>query len=162
MVGKPFHVRVRDNGLDYEVYLNGKKMGEGSYKRPEGDTNFRWGMYLGGNEVRHDAMLLVTGAAIDPRDVDETGLEEPDEDSGHAVTEEKSETEDEIPEGLPIPERTWTNRKGETVTAAGVYKPGDDFFSIKVGDKWVRYSLDDMSAADRAALIQAKDFIGEE
>lgn len=67
MVGKPFHIRVRDNGLDYEVFLNEKKVGQGSYKRPVGISHFRWGMYLGKNEVKHDAMILVTGAAIDPK-----------------------------------------------------------------------------------------------
>lgn len=66
MVGKPFHIRVRDNGEDYQVYLEGKKVGEGSYKRPEGNTGFRWGMYLGKSEVAHDAMIFVSGATIDP------------------------------------------------------------------------------------------------
>ncbi|MCF7673798.1 MAG: hypothetical protein K9N23_04790 [Akkermansiaceae bacterium] len=42
MLGKPFHIRVRDNGQDYEVYLEGQKVGEGSYARPEGVTGFRW------------------------------------------------------------------------------------------------------------------------
>ena len=65
MTGKPFHIRVRDNGLDYEVYLNGKKAGAGKYARPEGTTSFRWGMYLGKNPVRHDAMIFVSGATVD-------------------------------------------------------------------------------------------------
>jgi hypothetical protein len=68
MTGKPFHIRVRDNGHDYEVYLNGKKVGEGSYARPAGDTSFRWGMYLGGNEVKSDAMIFVSGATVDGKD----------------------------------------------------------------------------------------------
>ncbi len=65
MVGKPFHIRIRDNGLDYEVYLEGKKVGSGSYERLEGHTNFRWGMYLGAHEVKHDAMIFVSGATVD-------------------------------------------------------------------------------------------------
>jgi len=65
MTGKPFHIRVRDNGHDYEVYLEGKKVGEGLYARPEGDTGFRWGMYLGKSAVKHDAMLFVSGVTID-------------------------------------------------------------------------------------------------
>ena len=65
MTGKPFHIRVRDNGHDYEVYLNGKKEGEGSYARPEGTSNFRWGMYLGSNEVKHEAMIFVSGVKFD-------------------------------------------------------------------------------------------------
>lgn len=66
MVGKPFHIRVRDNGFDYEVYLDDKKVGEGSYARPKGETSFRWGMYLGAKEVKSDALLLVTGVGINP------------------------------------------------------------------------------------------------
>jgi hypothetical protein len=65
MVGKPFHIRVRENGHDYEVYLNGKKVGEGSYARPVGSTSFRWGMYLGKNPVTHDAMIFVSGVTLD-------------------------------------------------------------------------------------------------
>ena len=65
MTGKPFHIRVRDNGHDYEVYLNGTKVGAGVYARPQGTTNFRWGMYLGNNPVRHDAMLFVSGVSVD-------------------------------------------------------------------------------------------------
>ena len=65
MVGKPFHIRVRDNGLNYEVYLDGKKVGEGSYARPEGTTGFRWGMYLGKSAVNNEAMLFVSGATVD-------------------------------------------------------------------------------------------------
>lgn len=65
MIGKPFHIRVRDNGHDYEVYLDGKKVGAGVYERPEGATNFRWGMYVGKNEVTEDAMIFVSGATVD-------------------------------------------------------------------------------------------------
>lgn len=66
MTGKPFHIRVRDNGHDFEVYLGGKKVGAGSWDRPEGETGFRWGMYKGEHSLQHDAMLFVTGAAVDP------------------------------------------------------------------------------------------------
>ncbi len=65
MVGKPFHIRVRDNGQEYEVYLDGKKVGEGAYARPEGTTGFRWGMYLGKSAVKTDAMIFVSGATVD-------------------------------------------------------------------------------------------------
>ena len=65
MLGKPFRIRVKDNGLNYEVYLEDKKVGEGSYARPEGTTGFRWGMYLGKSEVSQDAMIFVSGVAID-------------------------------------------------------------------------------------------------
>lgn len=63
MTGKSFHLKVRDNGHNYEVYFNGQKVGEGHYTRPEGHTAFRWGMYVGGKTlVKHDAMIFVTGA----------------------------------------------------------------------------------------------------
>ncbi len=62
MTGKSFDLKVRDNGHDYEVYFNGEKVGSGYYDRPKGYTGFRWGMYLGATEVRHDAMIFVTGA----------------------------------------------------------------------------------------------------
>lgn len=65
MVGKPFHIRVRDNGHDYEVYLNGTKVGEGFFERPEGDSTFRWGMYLGKGDVTQEAMIFVSGATVD-------------------------------------------------------------------------------------------------
>lgn len=65
MVAKPFRIRVRDNGENYEVFLDGQKVGEGSYKRPKGKTGFRWGMYLGKSEVSQDAMIFVSGATID-------------------------------------------------------------------------------------------------
>lgn len=65
IVGKPFHIRVRDNGLNYEVYLNGVKQGEGEYPRPTGTTAFRWGMYLGNHPVKSDAMIFVSGATVD-------------------------------------------------------------------------------------------------
>ena len=68
MIGKPFRIRVRDNGLNYEVYLNGEKMGEGSYKRSKGATGFRWGMYMGKKKVEHDAMIFVSGVTLDGKD----------------------------------------------------------------------------------------------
>ena len=64
MTGKPFYVVVRDNGLNYEVTLGGVKVGEGEFARPQGQTAFRWGMYLGKGEVRHEAMLFVSGVAM--------------------------------------------------------------------------------------------------
>ncbi len=68
MTGKSFHLRVRDNGHDYEVYLNEKKVGEGTYARPSGETSFRWGMYLGKGEVKSDAMIFVSGATVDGKE----------------------------------------------------------------------------------------------
>ncbi|QTN33501.1 hypothetical protein HZ994_14665 [Akkermansiaceae bacterium] len=160
MTGKPFHIRVRDNGRDYEVFLNGREVGKGSYARPEGQSSFRWGMYLGGSPLRHDAMILVTGAEIDPRKIDETGLEDL---SGKTVAEPAAETpppvEAQPPEGLPIPARKWNNKEGVAITAPGVFKVGDDFVMLKVGSRWVSYSLADLAEDDRAALLQAADFV---
>ncbi|MGB0768034.1 MAG: hypothetical protein ACPGYV_10025 [Phycisphaeraceae bacterium] len=65
MIGKSFILGVRDNGHDYEVYYNKRKVGEGAFDRPKGKTKFRWGMYLGNNEMRHDAMLFVTGVRFE-------------------------------------------------------------------------------------------------
>lgn len=65
MIGKPFLPRVRDNGLNYEVFFNDNKVGEGSFKRPEGKTCFRWGMYVGDNEVKQDAMIFFSGVTVD-------------------------------------------------------------------------------------------------
>jgi hypothetical protein len=65
MIGKPFLLRVRDNGRDYEVFFNDKKVGDGSYARPKGATSFRWGMYVGEHAVNYDAMLFVSGATVD-------------------------------------------------------------------------------------------------
>lgn len=65
MVGKPFHIRVRDNGQDYEVFLDGKEVGEGTFARPAGTTGFRWGMYLGKGAVNQEAMIFVSGASVD-------------------------------------------------------------------------------------------------
>ena len=64
MTEKPFHIRVRDNGHDYEIYLDGRKVGAGSYARPAGQTTFRWGMYVGAHDVKSDAMIFVSGATV--------------------------------------------------------------------------------------------------
>ena len=65
MIGKPFFVRVRDNGLDYEVYLDQKRVDSGAFPRPQGSKNtFRWGMYVGEHPINHEMMIFVTGAAF--------------------------------------------------------------------------------------------------
>ena len=63
MVGKSFHLKVRDNRRDYEAYFNGELVARGQYDRwQEGSRRhmFRWGMYDG--VVPQDAMVFVTGA----------------------------------------------------------------------------------------------------
>ena len=64
--GRQFDLRIRDNGHDYEVYINGELKVTGSYDRKGLHSTFRWGMYVGGQtRPSHDAMLLVTGAVIE-------------------------------------------------------------------------------------------------
>ncbi|QTN32921.1 hypothetical protein HZ994_11495 [Akkermansiaceae bacterium] len=153
MTGKPFHIRIRENGYDYEVYFNGKKEGEGSYSRPKGQTGFRWGMYLGAKEVRHDAMILVTGAAINPRDPD-AGLAE------QAAAEEKPPEPAPVP-GVPIPSRVWKNRSGGDIRAEARYQPGSDVIRFLVGGKWIAYPLADLSDDDRRELTKASETVDE-
>jgi hypothetical protein len=64
LIGKPFHLRVLDNGKNYEVFFNEKKVGEGLYDRPKSPTSFRWGMYVGANPIRYDAMILFSGVTF--------------------------------------------------------------------------------------------------
>jgi len=66
MVGRSFHLEVRDNRLDYEVCFNGECVGRGQYdRRNEGSRRhmFRWGLYTG--SVPKDAMIFVTGASFE-------------------------------------------------------------------------------------------------
>lgn len=65
MIGKPFLLKVRDNGREYEVLLNGKTVGTGSFSRPKGTTCFRWGMYVGEHLVDHDAIIFFSGVKLD-------------------------------------------------------------------------------------------------
>ncbi len=64
MIAKPFHLRVRDNGKDYEVFFNEKMVGTGHYDRPTSATSFRWGMYVGDKPINYDAMILFSGVTI--------------------------------------------------------------------------------------------------
>lgn len=65
--GRQFQLKVRDNGLDYEVYIDGELKATGSYDRRGLHSNFRWGMYVGGRrKPSADHMILFTGATITP------------------------------------------------------------------------------------------------
>ncbi len=74
MVGKSLGIKVRANGVDYEVYRRTtpdgpyELMAEGSYiQARDNKISFRWGMYVGsrkGESVPKDAMLFVTGATV--------------------------------------------------------------------------------------------------
>ncbi|MCP4522074.1 MAG: T9SS type A sorting domain-containing protein [Cytophagales bacterium] len=68
MIGESFDIRVRDNGLDYEVFLNGEFVGDGQWERTE-EIGFRWGIYVGESVVKSDIMIFVTGAIIDPEPI---------------------------------------------------------------------------------------------
>ncbi|MDF1852367.1 MAG: hypothetical protein P1U85_16120 [Verrucomicrobiales bacterium] len=152
MIGKPFHLRVRDNGLDYEVFLNGHQVGTGQYPRPKGTNSFRWGMYLGANEVRHDAMIFVTGAEVNPRKVDESGLPDLTKSPGEGSREMSASEEETKPEVKSLPERTWTNLSGSEVTTTARYSPGSDRISLQVRGQWIEIEVNQLSSADREFL----------
>lgn len=75
-IGQPFDVRVRDNGLDYEVYLNDQvqPFTAGRFVRndepgDDSNTRFRWGIYVGAKEVLSEALIFVSHATVNP-DID--------------------------------------------------------------------------------------------
>ena len=75
-IGQPFDIRVRDNGLDYEVYLGEQTQPftSGQYVRnadpgDNSDTRFRWGIYVGAQEVETEALIFVSHATVNP-DID--------------------------------------------------------------------------------------------
>ncbi|SBT15119.1 hypothetical protein [Vibrio celticus] len=63
VLGQPFDMKVRDNGLDYEMYIDGELVGTGQFKRTE-EIGFRWGIYVGSTKVLDDILVLVTGASM--------------------------------------------------------------------------------------------------
>ncbi len=72
-IGQPFDIRVRDNGLDYEVFFGDQStpFTSGRYIRNDepgdtSDTFFRWGIYVGAQEVRSEALIFVSHASVDP------------------------------------------------------------------------------------------------
>lgn len=68
MTGKSFHLKVRDNGHDYEVFFNGRKIGSGHFERLTDTTKFRWGMYpeaKGGKAMKSDALVFVSGVSFE-------------------------------------------------------------------------------------------------
>lgn len=72
-IGQSFDVRIRDNGLDYEVYLNDQTqpITAGQYVRnadpgDDSNTTFRWGIYVGAKEVESEALIFVSHATVNP------------------------------------------------------------------------------------------------
>jgi hypothetical protein len=75
-VGQPFDIRIRDDGLNYEVYFGDMTtpFTTGRFVRnadPSDNSNtfFRWGIYVGAKEVESEAMIFVSHASVDP-DID--------------------------------------------------------------------------------------------
>lgn len=62
--GKSFHIRVRDYGNKYEVYLNNALFETRTYNRGNVGGHFRWGLYHSGDAVAADFMMFVTGAQL--------------------------------------------------------------------------------------------------
>ncbi len=63
--GLGFDMRVHDDGHNYKVWIDGVLLADNFYDRPTGDTNFRWGMYLGSNVLTApstQSIILVSGA----------------------------------------------------------------------------------------------------
>ena len=72
-IGQPFDIRVRDNGLDYEVYLGNmpQPFTSGRYVRNDelddnSDTRFRWGMYAEDSEITNEGLIFISHATVDP------------------------------------------------------------------------------------------------
>ncbi len=62
-IGRPFDMKVLDDGLDYEMFIDGQSVGNGQWKRTQ-KIGFRWGIYVGRSEVPDDVIVLVTGAQM--------------------------------------------------------------------------------------------------
>ena len=63
VIGKPFDMKVRDNGLDYEMWIDGVSVGSGQWQRTL-EIGFRWGIYVGETQVVDDVMVFVTGVKM--------------------------------------------------------------------------------------------------
>lgn len=59
-IGNAFNIRVRDNGKDWECFLNNVSVASGSYNRPTGHNQYRWGMYATHKQTRN-SMIFVSG-----------------------------------------------------------------------------------------------------
>lgn len=62
-IGRPFDMKVLDDGLDYEMFIDGQSVGTGQWKRTQ-KIGFRWGIYVGRSDVPDDVIVLVTGAQM--------------------------------------------------------------------------------------------------
>ncbi len=62
-LGRPFDMKVLDDGLDYQMFIDGQLVGTGQWQRTK-EIGFRWGIYVGRSEVPADIVVLVTGATM--------------------------------------------------------------------------------------------------
>ncbi len=62
--GKSFDIKIRDDGLNSEVYFNGELAYKSSYSTRDGSSTFRWGMYFGRSTPAETSLIFVTGATI--------------------------------------------------------------------------------------------------
>ena len=98
--GTSFDIRVRHNGNEYEIYVNGELRIEHFVESR--NNHFRWGMY-GHNDMPGDAMIMITGATVNPE-----GITPPAEDA--------STLSSSIPVVVSEPKGPYT---GEAVTLPG-------------------------------------------
>jgi hypothetical protein len=66
MTGRGFDAEIRDDGENYEVYIDGVKQASGRFFRhPTLASTFRWGMYMGADTVTQGiATMYVSGARV--------------------------------------------------------------------------------------------------
>ncbi|WAJ71699.1 hypothetical protein [Catenovulum adriaticum] len=62
-IGRPFDMKVLDDGLNYEMFIDGQSVGTGQWQRTK-EIGFRWGIYVGRSAVPEDIIVLVTGASM--------------------------------------------------------------------------------------------------
>ncbi len=63
--GIGFDVRVRDDGRNYKVWIDGVLWSDYYYPRETGETTFRWGTYCGSDVIPTNySLILVSGAQV--------------------------------------------------------------------------------------------------
>lgn len=62
-IGRPFDMKVLDDGLNYEMFIDGQSVGTGQWQRTK-EIGFRWGIYVGRSTVPDDIIVLVTSASM--------------------------------------------------------------------------------------------------
>ena len=62
-IGRPFDLKILDDGFNYEMLVDGQSVGKGQWQRTQ-HIGFRWGIYMGESEVANDVVVLVTGSIM--------------------------------------------------------------------------------------------------